>query len=159
MAAIKLVRPLALRTKAADRALKAWLAETRSGAISAIELPDGCLVRLVRRHDLPRSRECVVTWELTGAHSCTFIGSMSIVDRGPAQVPLLVLEGTDARLAADQAEATGNAVLDRIAAALIAHSMQGASLGAGTVADEAHRFMRNAAPMLHAASPKSAKMG
>ncbi len=43
---------------------------------------------------------------------------MSLVDRGAAQPPLLVLEGNDARPAADAAEATGNALLERVAAEL-----------------------------------------
>lgn len=119
MAAIKLTRPLAVHTQAADRALKALLAETRSGAISAFGLPDRCLVRLMRRHDRPRSRECVITWEPAEARGCTFIGSMSLVDRGAAQPPLLVLEGNDARPATDAAEATGNALLERVASELV----------------------------------------
>ena len=126
MAAIKLMRPLALHAQAADRALKALLAETRSGAISAFGLPDRCLVRLMRRHDVPRSREFVITWEPAEAHGCTFVGSMSLVDRGAAQPPLLVLEGTDARPAPEAAEATGNALLDRIATELTARSIPAA---------------------------------
>lgn len=122
MAAIKLTRPLAVHTQAADRALKALLAETRSGPISAFGLPDRCLVRLMRRHDRPRSRELVITWEPAEAHGCTFIGSMSLVDRGTAQPPLLVLEGNDARLAAEAAEATGNALLERVATELTVRS-------------------------------------
>ena len=86
-----------------------------------------------------------MTWESATAHECSFIGSLSIVDRGPATTPALVLEGTETQLGAAEAEALGRAVLGRITTELTSRMAQ--------------RFTRNAAPMLHTASPKSARMG
>jgi hypothetical protein len=146
VAVIRLVQPLALNAKDADRALDRLLAATRDGAVSSIGLGDLCLLRMIRRHDVPRSRECVVTWQPFAAGGCSFIGSLSIVDEGPYDAPALVLEGTDARLDQANAETIGRAVLEYIAAELTTRSV-------------AQRFMRNTAPMLHAASAKRARMG
>ena len=145
MAAIRLVRPLEILANDADAALERLLAATRNGTVSSIALPDHGLLRVLRRRDVPRSRECVLTWEPVAANRCTFIGSMSIVD-GAAGDASLVLEGIDARLDQASAEAIGRDVLDYVAAELTAR---------GAV----RRLMRNAAPMLHAASAKRAKMG
>lgn len=145
MACIRVAQSLALDLPDADRALKELLTETRVGAVSTIALKDKCLLRLLRRHDIPRSRECLMTWEPPAAQGCSFIGSLSIVDRGPSTTPALVLEGTETQLGAAEAEALGRAVLQRITTELTSRMAQ--------------RFTRNAAPMLHTAGPKSARMG
>jgi hypothetical protein len=155
---IRLVQSLALSPEDAERALDRLLAEHRAGPISAINLPDQCLLRMVRRHDGRGSRECILTWEPSATEGCSFVGSLAIVDRAPHETPMLVLEGEDVKLGAPDADAIGRAVLEHIGAELAAW-LPGTTAARRLISQRVQRFIRTTAPMLHAASAKSARMG
>ena len=109
-----------------------------------------------------------MTWEPSAAGGCSFIGSMSIMECGRSTLAI-VLDGMaevhefaqlqDERLGRESAEATGRAVLERIASELALRSWDMASPRRRIAAAGNQRFMRSASPMLHAARAKSARMG
>lgn len=113
---------------------------------------------MVRRHDGRGSRECILTWEPSATEGCSFVGSLAIVDRAPHETPMLVLEGEDVKLGAPDADAIGRAVLEHIGAELAAW-LPGTTAARRLISQRVQRFIRTTAPMLHAASAKSARMG
>ena len=163
MVAFRLAQPLALGARDVGPALACFLADTRLGTISAISLPDQCLVRMVRRHDRP---ECVVTWEPAADAGCSFLGSMSVMECGRGTFGL-ILDGLaevhdraqleDEHLARVRAEATGRAVLKRVAAELALRSLRLASPRRRIVATAGQRPMSPVSPMRQAANARSAR--
>lgn len=134
---LSLALSLPLRSDEAALALDRLLTDTRHGEVSIIDVPGQCLVRMVRRHNSATGRECVLTWEPNGAAQCSFMGLLSLMECGGGRPLTLVLEGaTQLRRDADvrdehrvreRAEASGRAVLERIAAKLGTRSQSFAS--------------------------------
>ena len=125
---LSLALSLPLRIDEAALALDRVLTDTRHGEVSIIDVPGECLVRMVRRHNSATGRECVLTWEPSGAAPCSFMGLLSLMECGRGRPLALVLEGAtqvrrgadvrDERRVRERAEASGRAVLERIAAKL-----------------------------------------
>lgn len=163
----RLAQPLRLSLHDAGPALQRLLADTRCGAVSAINLPDECLVRMIRRHDRPSALECVMTWEPATSEGSSFIGSLSVMKCGRSSLAL-VLDGMaeihrqaelqDERLARASAEAVGRSVLERVAGELAIRGWP-RTASAREFGGVAQRPMSHAAPMLHTANARSAKMG
>ena len=164
----RLAQPLALSAHDAGLALKRLLADTECGSVSAIDLPGECLVRMVGRHDRPSGLECVVTWEPAARGGYSFIGSLSVIKCG-RRTQALVLDGMvevhdraelqDEALARASAEAMGRSVLQRMAAELTIRGRQAGVTDRSVRALRAQRPINHAAPMLHTAKPRSARMG
>ena len=137
--------------------------------MSVIRVPAQCLVRMVRRRDVPGLVECVMAWEPFAPDACSFIGSLSIQTGASGDALTLVLEGTaqphdfaqirDERYGQTSAEAMCHAVLEQISSELTTRAWRAASAPDAATATIGQRFTMSAAPMLQTASARRASMG